>query len=352
MGTQRTRSTAQQQVIDDPKTATTAQELVPSSDRTRQRTVETMMRAWLHEKVNRSGSAETERAYCRVLWGFRAVLRAEGLDLDSDVDGVRVRAQLWLTMSQRTDRGEALSASTHNLRLAILSSFYTYARTWRGSPFTDNPVEQIARRKVQTYASATPLSREHVRDRLAAIDRTTPAGLRDYALLTLALQTGRRVSELAGLALGDLEPGGSESGELLVHFRHCKGGKQIRDLVPSRVGRALRAWLETAYGGQERPENAADAPVFASLATNGTRGHQLTPQAVALICERRMGISKVHTLRHTYARTMQHLGAPVSEIQARLGHASLDTTTCYLRELESAENSRAAELEAWMGVDE
>jgi integrase len=282
---------------------------------------------------------------------FRAALRAEGLDLDSDVDLVRARAQLWVTLSHRTDRVETVTPATHNLRLAILSSFYAYARTWRGSPCTDNPVEQIARRKVQVYASATPLSREHVRDRLAAIDRTTAAGLRDYALLTLALQTGRRVSELAGLTLGDLEPGASESGEQLVHFRHCKGGKQMRDLVPPRVGRALRVWLATAYGAEEQRPGNTD-PVFVSLATNGTRGHQLTPQAVALICERRMGTSKVHTLRHTYARTMQHLGAPVSEIQARLGHASLDTTTRYLRELESAENSRAAELEAWMGVEE
>jgi hypothetical protein len=65
-----TRGTAQQQVIDDPKPAASTHELVPSSDRTRQRYVETMMRAWLHEKTKHSGSAETERAYRRVLWGF------------------------------------------------------------------------------------------------------------------------------------------------------------------------------------------------------------------------------------------------------------------------------------------
>lgn len=53
---------------------------------------------------------------------------------------------------------------------------------------------------------------------------------------------------------------------------------------------------------------------------------------------RRLGTGKVHVTRHTFSRAMEEEGAPISEIQARLGHESLATTGVYLQTLESAKN--------------
>jgi len=48
---------------------------------------------------------------------------------------------------------------------------------------------------------------------------------------------------------------------------------------------------------------------------------------------------------------MERSGAPVSEIQARLGHESLATTGRYLAALKRAENPYADELSRLFGLD-
>src|SRR5687767_10409561 len=85
---------------------------------------------WLHEKANRTRSAETRRAYKGRLEGFRAALRAAGLDLDSDPRLVAVAVQGWADHTARVDghgTQVAVAPSTYNQRLAILSSFYQTA---------------------------------------------------------------------------------------------------------------------------------------------------------------------------------------------------------------------------------
>jgi integrase len=48
-------------------------------------------------------------------------------------------------------------------------------------------------------------------------------------------------------------------------------------------------------------------------------GDALSIRSIANICERWLGVSTVHSLRHTFARGMEDAGAKVSDIQARLG---------------------------------
>lgn len=62
-----------------------------------------------------------------------------------------------------------------------------------------NPIARVDRRPVQGHADATPLPYLEVKARLATIDRATLVGTRDYALLVVGLQTGRRLSKLAGM---------------------------------------------------------------------------------------------------------------------------------------------------------
>ena len=134
---------------------------------------------------------------------------------------------------------------------------------------------------------------------------------------------------------------------------------------------ALVAWVTRLYaeGGQSTgaPDRAVRAvvprvaphqpgypperPLWVSLARNGTAGHALTTRAIAQLCEKRLGTSKVHALRHTFARAMEDAGAKVSEIQAALGHADLGTTGRYLARLHQGENrhlTRLSGLTAWV----
>jgi len=297
--------------------------------------------AWLDAKAKRTGSAKTATAYATTIAAFRALLRNHALDLDSDPALVALVAQGW------AGRGDPAPA-TFNQKLAILSSFYSYALR-RDLLKGSNPVSRVDRRPVQGYAGAIPLPYLEVRARLGAIDRATLVGKRDYALLVVGLQTGRRLSELAGVRHGDM----SMSGErLTVIWRRCKGGKTMSDTLPAAVARAVGEYLHALYGDALLREGVPpDAPVWMSFARNGSRGRALGIQSVADICAKRLGTSKVHALRHTFARAMEDAGAKVSEIQARLGHDSLATTGRYLAALHRADNPHAERLVTLFGLD-
>jgi integrase len=123
----------------------------------------------------------------------------------------------------------------------------------------------------------------------------------------------------------------------------------FRDTLPQATSTALLDWLCTLHG-RALDELARDTPVWISLSRNGTAGRMLSGRAIARICEERVETSKVHALRHTFARAMESAGAKVSDIQARLGHARLATTGQYLAALRAAENPHGEALETIFGV--
>ncbi len=371
-----------------------APRVVPSVAGERASAVELAIAAWLHAKRQLSQSAKTLAAYAPTLQAFRAHMRAHGLDLDA-VDPRIVRRQLRRAAPTTLDSGDAASApeeqvedlvaahatsiallaqsfaarprqtrdgprpvspATIKARLAALSSFYTYALEQdllRGV----NPIARLKRPKTQRYAGAAPLPYTYVDERLRAIDRGTPAGKRDYALIALGLHTGRRLSELAGLRWGHIT---TRAARLEIVWARAKGGKKMVDILPLRgaereCGLALREWMDHAYPVGDPTAHAlttahAEAPVWISLARNGTAGHTLSLSAIADICFKRLSVSTVHSLRHTFARGMEDTGAKVSEIQAHLGHESLETTGRYLARLSAGENRHLAHLSKLFGM--
>lgn len=297
--------------------------------------------AWLDAKSKRSGSAETKSAYRDTLLDFRAALRSTGLDLDGDPRAVSLAAQAWAGGSKV---GRDVSPATYNQRLAIVSSFYAFAL--RAELLTGvNPIERVERRKIQEYGSAVALSASDVKRKLAAIDRTTPDGQRDYALLSVALSTGRRVTELASLRRGDLLISGDK---VTLTFRRAKGGKTMTDTLSASTSKALIEYAYAAHGTgfMALPPSA---PLWVSF-SDRNKGKAISGQTIADVCEKQLGTSKVHALRHTFAHSMEQAGAKVSDIQARLGHESLATTGRYLASLNRADNPYADALAELFGL--
>jgi len=312
--------------------------------------LDVLIGAWLHAKLQRSQSRRTVDEYAVVLSDFRGELSRAGLDLDAaDARVLGMLSQAWAARPRARD-GRAVSPATHNRRLAILSSFYTYAKrhggqTQDGDPLR-NPVELVERARVQAYAAARPLDMGDTSAQLAAIDRGTLAGQRDYALLSVALSTGRRLSELASLRWRHVA---LSQGRATLTWERTKGGKSDRDTLPAAVTDALMAWLYAAYGA-EAATLAPEAPLWLGLGRNVKGRRPLSIDAIADVCQKRLGVSKVHATRHTFAVAMEHAGAKLTDIQARLGHSNAATTGVYLQRLHAGENAYAEDVAALFGI--
>ena len=327
-------------------------------------TIDVAIAAWIDAKQRRSGSQKTRKAYEDTLLSFRQLLQQAGRDLDpyhnghEDSEAGRTQAIVEIALAAQgfaglSTKDKVVSEATYNQRLAILSSFYTFANKRR---FLDcgNPIATIERTRVQAYKHAQPLEADDVAARMRAIDRSTKQGARDYVLLAVLLQTGRRLSEVIDLRWRNVIVQGSK---MTLVFEHCKGGKVMRDTIPVPVANALLEWMTVAYGNNLR-SLSGDAPLWISFKRRAEREEgtpltippPLTIRSVANICEKHLGVSKVHVTRHTWARTMEDAGAKVSDIQSRLGHESLATTGRYLAALKQADNKHADTLAERFGL--
>ena len=299
--------------------------------------------AWLDEKEGRSQSKGTRNQYSAAITSFRKALATTfSMDLDGEERYIRITAQAW---AETPVRGTSIAPATYNMRIACISSFYEYCIRNDLGGITSNPMEKVQRREVQRYADSRSLDPDLVRRALLDIDRTTLEGKRDYALLVIALTTGRRLSEVTHLHTDHLEV--KEVGKLYnvtIHWPRAKGGKKMHDKLSRSVSYALMDYLAAL------PSIIVGGPLWISLSTNHTRFKPLSTQSVEDIAEKRLGTSKFHQLRHTFAHQMEQSGAKVSEIQAKLGHSSIATTGGYLTALSSDENPYADDIAASLGV--
>jgi integrase/recombinase XerD len=303
-------------------------------------TLDQTILAWLDEK--RADSMRTANAYEETLNDFRQTLQSAGLDLDSEPSLVAPLAQGWARASKR--EGMTVTPTTFNQRRSIVSSFYKYAITHEVLVY--NPIERVKRQKLGKKDAARPLSSSTVKAGLAQIDRSTPEGLRDYALLSIALATGRRVSEIAGLRYKHLHRDGNTC---IVDFDNCKGKKSFTNRLAPKTTRALYAYLEAIYPGQLLTL-PGDTPVWISF-SDRNKGLALGTRTLSNICETYLGTSKTHAPRHTLAVRMHDMGAKLTTIQKALGHSNPAITGEYLEELLAYENPLAAELEAEWGIE-
>jgi site-specific recombinase XerD len=169
------------------------------------------------------------------------------------------------------------------------------------------------------------LNEEEIKALLATPDTSTWLGRRDQALLSLAIETGLRVSELIGLRRQDLVLGTG------AHVR-CEGKGRKARATPLRpdVAALLKAWLHEQHG-------QPDAPLFPSI-----RRGSLSRDAVEELIAKYAALAgkscpsiktkrvTPHVLRHSSAMALLRHGADRSIIALWLGHESIVTTEIYL----------------------
>ena len=148
-----------------------------------------------------------------------------------------------------------------------------------------------------------------------AADRHGP---RDAAIIAVLLYTGARVEECAQLDTEDLAIT-ARTGQVRLHGK----GDQVRTVpLPAPARERIAAWLR----------QRANQPGFLWTGQHGRLTTSGITQVVLAVGDD-AGISglRPHRIRHTYGTRLRQGGADVAQIQALLGHASLDTSARYFR---------------------
>jgi integrase len=317
---------------------------------TYQFTIDKAIAEWLEQKRLRTGSHKTYDAYRETMQSFRLVLSRGTIDLLGNPTDIQRLAAIWAnTRNEQTRRpGEDVSPSTYNQRLAILSSWYTFLQEVYHLDIP-NPIESVKKRPVQAYATASPIEPEQVSQGLLSINRTTLQGMRDYAILAVALATGRRAHELVTLRFEHMKIiGGKKEQRVTLTFAHCKGNKQMRDKLDAETSVVLLEYLH-AHHGKNLLRVPGNTPLWLSYSRQN-KGSAISAKTLANICEEHLETSKVHALRHTFAVGMMKSGAPITDLAARLGHTDIKITHTYAKEIMGDENPYSEKLTARFGI--
>lgn len=173
----------------------------------------------------------------------------------------------------------------------------------------------------------------------ACSEDDSPSGVRDAAMIALAVTQGPRVSELAAFRLDDFDP---ESGRLDI--RHGKGNKARTVWAANGALEALRDWIDVRGpepGGLFVPVDKAGA---IKVTESGLSATALQNRLNLRAKQARVEPVAWHSFRRTATGNLLDAGADLVTVQKTLGHADPRTTARYDRRPEQARKAAAATL--------
>lgn len=171
------------------------------------------------------------------------------------------------------------------------------------------------------------LSQSDVDRILAAVDRSTPLGRRDYAILLLAARYGLRPSDIRQLTLDDIGWRGAR-----IDIRQMKTGRPLALPLLPDVADALSSYLHDG-----RPVSANRTIFLRHLAPFEPFAAENNLMAIMRTALRRAGLSErkgrrgIYLFRHGLATGLLASGRSLKVIADILGHASTETTFGYAR---------------------
>ena len=168
-----------------------------------------------------------------------------------------------------------------------------------------------------------PFTIEDIRKLLAACDRRTPRGARDYALVLVALDSGLRLAELASLKVGDID---MHTGVVSVIGK----GRKQRQAVVGAKARAALLKMQALCGS-----NPGEG-LWPAFNWRGERTGYLTRHGVQLAfvrLGRKAGVAPCgpHRFRRTFALWSLRHGMDLHSLRLLMGHSDLTVLTRYLK---------------------
>jgi integrase/recombinase XerD len=265
--------------------------------------------------------------YARVEKGLSSnSLSSYRRDLTELIDSTRRQGKELEELTREDIRGflgglyrRGLSARSAARHLVSLRNFFRFLL--KEGKIKRDPTAEVDAPKLD-HTLPKYLSTEEVEALLEQPDPSTPAGLRDKAMLELLYATGMRVSELVNLRCEDFD------GNLGIVRCPGKGSKERLIPVGKSALRAVDAYLRQGRGTFVR--NQAQPFLFLNR-----RGGSLSRVGFWKILGRygvRAGLAPrltPHVVRHSFATHLLERGADLRSIQMMLGHSDISTTQIY-----------------------
>jgi integrase/recombinase XerD len=273
----------------------------------------------------RAASPNTIAAYKLSLRLLLAFAAGKAGKAPSALDIADLDAPLITAFLEHLEQDRHNGARSRNNRLAAIHSLFAYLALHH--PEHAGSIARVlaipakrTERNLVTY-----LTDPEIDALLGPCDQKTWTGRRDHAMLALTVQTGLRISELAGLTRQDITLGAGAN----VHTVG-KGRKERRTPLLPATKTVLKAWLG------EQPGAPGD-PLFPTR--TGTR---LSRDAIERRLGRHLALARttcpslrtkrvtMHTLRHTAAMRLLLAGNDITVIALWMGHEQIATTNIYL----------------------
>lgn len=227
----------------------------------------------------------------------------------------------FLTYAGQTRENENCAKSR---KLSSIKMFFKYLTVKRGV-LDENPAVNIESPKTKRQLPKY-LSVDESVALLTAVQNDTESKTRprDYAILTLFLNCGMRLSELCGISFGDLDP------ELRSLRVFGKGAKERIVYLNDACREALGAYLPIRRAQTVKPEHVT------ALFVSG-QGNRISEKTVQWMVKRYLAAAgleykhySTHKLRHTAATLMYQTGeVDIRVLKDILGHEQLTTTQIY-----------------------
>ena len=217
------------------------------------------------------------------------------------------------------------SVRTRNVRLAAIHSFYQYA--WLRHPEHGALIQRVLAipQKRWERTDVSYLTSNEIDALLAAPNPHKSNGRRDHALLTMAIQTGFRVSEIIAVRRRDIELRPTAFVTCLGKGRKNRSTPLTRDTV-----KVISEWLReipdqpnaVVFPGPSSDPLSRDA-VRRLVTRHGNTAQRQCPS----LASKRL---TPHVLRHSCAMNLLQAGVDLSTIALWLGHEGIETTQIYL----------------------
>ena len=268
-------------------------------------------------ELERGLSRNTLEAYRSDLQQFGDFLARRGLD-PVTITPAELAAFV-SELAEGRDGRSPVAAATLQRKIACLRSFYRHLR--RERLIEHDPAAELRGPRSRARLPQV-LSRDEIVRLLGQPRGSSPAAVRDRALLETMYACGLRASEAIGLELSELD---LEGGVLRARG---KGSKERLVPIGSKAIASLTDYIEHA---RPRLVGLRDEPtVFVNL-----RGRPLSRQGLYKIVQRHATTAGLasrmspHTLRHSFATHLLAGGCDLRSLQEMLGHADIATTQVY-----------------------